>query len=147
VHVDGASLLVDETLFTVCPWWDGPVGRESLQARLAADAGRAKRRWVWIYHAPPTASPLSWDGRREFGDEALTEWLPVFRPDVVLTGHIHQAPFVEGGDWIQQIGATWLFNAGQQPGPVPAYIVLDLEAGLAEWRSATERRAAAVLLS
>jgi Icc-related predicted phosphoesterase len=141
VHVDGASVLLDDTLVTICPWWDGPVGRERLAARLAADALREKRRWVWIYHAPPTGSPLAWDGRREFGDEALAEWLPQFAPDVVLTGHIHQAPFVEGGGWIERIGSTWLFNAGQQPGSVPSYVVLDLDAGEAQWHSATERRA------
>jgi hypothetical protein len=144
VYVDGDSLLLGDTLFTVCPWWDGPLGRQRLDARLAADAARPKSRWVWVYHAPPTASPLSWDGRREFGDEALAEWLPVFRPDVVLTGHIHQAPFVDGGDWIQQIGTTWLFNAGQQPGAVPSYVVLDLDNATAEWTSATERRTAVV---
>jgi Icc-related predicted phosphoesterase len=142
VYVDGQSVLLDDTLFTVCPWWDGPLGRASLDAVLRADSLRPKRRWVWIYHAPPVGSPLAWDGRREFGDEALAEWLPVFRPDVVLTGHIHQAPFVPGGDWIQQIGSTWLFNPGQQPGPVPSYIVLDLTSGFAEWTSATQRRSA-----
>ena len=117
VHVDGDSVLLGDTLFTICPWWDGPIARKSLTEQLRTDARRTKQRWVWIYHSPPTASPLSWNGRREFGDEALTEWLPIFRPDVVLAGHIHQAPFVDGGDWIQQIGPTWLFNAGQQPGP------------------------------
>ncbi|MDQ1705584.1 MAG: hypothetical protein QOF18_1950 [Frankiaceae bacterium] len=142
VHVDGESVLLGETLFTICPWWDGPIGRARLADQLAADARREKRQWVWIYHAPPTGSPLAWDGRREFGDEALAEWLPVFEPDVVLTGHIHQAPFVDGGGWSQQVGPTWLFNAGQQPGPVPAHILLDLDQGRAEWRSATERREA-----
>jgi Icc-related predicted phosphoesterase len=142
VHVDGDSVLIGDTLISVCPWWDGPVGRARLADQLAADAQREKRRWVWIYHAPPVGSPLAWDGRREFGDDALAEWLPVFAPDIVLTGHIHQAPFVDGGGWVQQIGSTWLFNAGQQPGPVPAHVVLDLDEGRAEWRSATERRTA-----
>jgi Icc-related predicted phosphoesterase len=142
VHVDGDSVLLGDTLFTICPWWDGPIARKSLTEQLRTDARRTKQRWVWIYHSPPTASPLSWNGSREFGDEALTEWLPIFRPDVVLAGHIHQAPFVDGGDWIQQIGPTWLFNAGQQPGPMPSHIVLDLDTSVAEWVSATERRQA-----
>ena len=146
VHVDGASVLVGETLFTVCPWWDGPQARAALGARLAEDAERPKQRWVWVYHAPPTASPLAWDGRREYGDEALAAWLPLHRPDVVVTGHIHQAPFVDGGGWTQQVGPTWLFNAGQQPGPVPTHVVLDLEQGTAEWRSATERQSTVLRL-
>ncbi|HTR71021.1 MAG TPA: metallophosphoesterase [Mycobacteriales bacterium] len=137
VHTDAESVLVDGTLITVCPWWDGPQGRASLADRLAVDAARPKRDWVWIYHAPPTGSPLAWDGRREYGDEALTEWLPVFNPAIVLAGHIHQAPFVDGGGWAQHLGDTWIFNPGHQPGHVPAHILLDLGARTACWRSAT----------
>jgi Icc-related predicted phosphoesterase len=147
VHVDGESVMIDGTLFTICPWWDGPVGREKLRAQLEVDAGRDKKRWVWVYHAPPTGSPLSWDGRREFGDEALSEWLDTFSPDLVLAGHIHQAPFVPGGGWVQQIGSSWIFNAGQQPGPVPAYIVVDLDAAGAVWTSATDRLEADLVLA
>jgi Icc-related predicted phosphoesterase len=139
LHVDGASVLIGTTLFTVCPWWDGPLARDRLARLLETDAGRQKEWWVWVYHAPPTGSPLSWDGRREYGDDALVDWLRAYRPSVVLTGHIHQAPFVQGGGWAQRIGDTWLFNAGQQPGPVPTHVLLDLEARTAEWRSATDR--------
>jgi Icc-related predicted phosphoesterase len=137
VTTDAGSVMIEDTLFTVCPWWDGPLGRAKLAERLAADAARAKARWVWVYHAPPTGSPLSWDGRREYGDDALTEWLAEFAPDVVLAGHIHQAPFVPGGGWAQQLGSTWLFNPGHEPGPVPTHIVLDLAEQTATWRSAT----------
>jgi Icc-related predicted phosphoesterase len=147
VHVDGDSVLVQDTLFTICPWWDGPHGRDSLGSRLAADAARPKARWVWVYHSPPIGSPLSWDGRRDFGDEALAQWIPEHRPDLVLTGHIHQAPFVDGGGWIERIGSTWLFNAGQQPGGVPAYVLLDLDEGTAVWTSATERKHALMRVS
>ena len=44
----------------------------------------------------------------------------------MLTGHVHQAPFVPGGGWVDRIGTTWVFNAGQQPGPVPARVEIDL---------------------
>ncbi|MDQ1697698.1 MAG: hypothetical protein QOJ03_3051 [Frankiaceae bacterium] len=142
VHVDGASLMVQDTLFTVCPWWDGPLGQASLRARLAADAARPKQRWAWVYHSPPTGSPLSWDGRRDFGDDALAEWIPEFGPDVVLSGHIHQAPFVTGGGWCQRIGSSWLFNPGQQPGDIPAFILVDLGTSSAVWTSATDRQQA-----
>lgn len=138
LHVDGESVVIDGVLITVCPWWDGPIGRSMLDARLAVDSERPKRIWVWVYHSPPTGSPLSFDGRREFGDSALANWIPRFQPDLVLAGHIHQAPFVDGGGWAQQIGRTWIFNPGQQPGPVPTHVIVDLEAGSAEWTSATE---------
>jgi Icc-related predicted phosphoesterase len=140
VHVDGDSVVVDDTLFTVCEWWDGEHGRERLHKRLTADAADTPGRWVWVYHAPPTGSPLAWDGSREFGDEALTEWIPEFAPDIVLAGHIHQAPFVDGGSWAHQIGTTWLFNPGQQHGSVPTHVVLDLDERTATWTSATDRQ-------
>lgn len=138
VHVDGDSVMIDDVLFTVCPWWDGPHGRAMLDEQLAADAERPKKRWIWVYHAPPTGSPLAFDGRREFGDEALAEWIPRFHPDLILAGHIHQAPFVDGGGWAQRLDQTWIFNPGQQPGPVPTHIVVDLEEGSAVWTSATD---------
>jgi Icc-related predicted phosphoesterase len=147
VYVDGDSVLLEDVLFTVCPWWDGPLGRAALGARLTADALKPKQRWVWVYHAPPTGSPLSWDGRREYGDPALSGWVEELAPDLVLAGHIHQAPFVAGGAWSQRLGSTWLFNAGQQPGPVPAHIVLDLSDGDAVWTSATDRRELALDLA
>jgi Icc-related predicted phosphoesterase len=139
LHVDGESPLIEGTLFTICGWWDGPAGRDVLDARLAVDAARDKQRWVWVYHSPPSGSPLSWDGRRQFGDQELADWIERFSPDLVLTGHVHQAPFVDGGGWADRLGDTWVFNAGQQSGPVPAHILIDLEAGQASWLSATDR--------
>src|SRR6201999_4324094 len=103
------------------------------------------RRWVWIYHAPPIGSTLSWDGHRDYGDKDLAAWITRFAPDVVLGGHIHQGPFGEGGGWSDRIGSTWLFNAGQQPGPTPTYVILDLDDGVAVWRSATEREEIALM--
>jgi Icc-related predicted phosphoesterase len=139
VHVDGTSVVVDDTLFSICPWWDGEHGRKRVGAQLAADAARRPGRWVWVYHAPPAGSPLAWDGNRDYGDEPLVRWVDDFGPDVVLSGHIHQAPFVHGGAWSDRIGTTWLFNPGHQPGPVPTYLLIDLDAGTAQWSSATER--------
>jgi len=144
LHVDGESLLIDGTLFTICPWWDGPNGRRELAERLAADAARDKQRWVWVYHSPPRGSPLSWDGRREFGDQDLADWIERLRPDLVLSGHIHQAPFVDAGGWADRIGDTWVFNAGQQPGPTPTHILIDIDAGHATWHSATDRETIAL---
>ena len=135
VHVDGDTLLVGETLFTVCPWWEGPAGRAQIAARLAEDAARDREHWVWVHHAPPTDSALSWDGRREYGDEVLAGWIAEFSPDFVLSGHIHQAPFTPDGGWAEKRNGTWLFNPGREPGPVPPHIVLDLAAGQATWFS------------
>lgn len=139
VHVDGESVDLHGDLVTVCPWWDGPRARAALDAGLAEAATRSRRRWIWVHHAPPAGSPLAWDGHRAWGDEVLSGWIERFHPDLVLTGHVHQAPFVDGGGWADRIGSTWVLNAGQQLGPVPAHVEVDLDAGMAVWTSATDR--------
>jgi len=135
VLVDGDTVELGETLVTVCPWWDGPAGRGVLEERFVADAARERKRWAWVYHAPPAGSRLSWDGRQAYGDDALAAWIERFEPDMVITGHVHRSPFVDGGGWAERLGTTWLFNAGREPGPVPAHIVVDLAAGHATWFS------------
>ncbi len=55
-------------------------------------------------------------------------------------GHIHQAPWVDGGGWIDQRGSTWMINAGHQPGPMPAHVMIDLDEGTAEWIALPERQ-------
>jgi Icc-related predicted phosphoesterase len=134
---DGDSLVVEDMLFTVCAWWDGPVARAALAAQLEADSQRRQGlRWVWIHHAPPVNSPTSWSGSRSMGDEDLERWIAEYHPDIVVAGHVHQSPFVKGGSWADRIDATWVFNAGRQFGVPPAYIVLDTSAGEAVWISA-----------
>jgi Icc-related predicted phosphoesterase len=132
VAVDGDSVLVGDTLFTVCPWWDGPHAREGV-ARLLDDAAAQRTgRWIWVHHAPPEG-PLSWTGTRHYGDEALPELIARHAPTAVLCGHIHEAPYRNGGSWIDRVGDTWLFNAGRQPGDVPARIEIDFDRALARW--------------
>ena len=139
VHGDYSSVLLGDDLVTVCPWWDGPRAQATLDACLAEAANRPRRRWIWVHHAPPAGSALAWDGRRAWGDDRLSAWIERFTPDIVLTGHVHQAPFVPDGGWVDRIGTTWVFNPGQQPGPAPARIEIDLGVGTAVWTSATLR--------
>ena len=135
VPTDGASLRIGQTLVSICPWWDGPLGRDALEAQLANDAKQRPLRWLWVYHWPPLGSPTCWTGRRDYGDTELGGWIERLRPDMVLTGHVHEPPFKPTGSWADRIGPTWVFNPGRQIGPVPAHIVIDLEAGAATWRS------------
>jgi Icc-related predicted phosphoesterase len=132
---DGDSLLIDDTLVTICPWWDGPLGRDALIAQLDADAARRPRRWIWVYHWPPMGSPTCWTGRRHYGDADIGAWIAQYQPDLVLTGHVHEPPFKPDGAWADRLGNTWVFNAGRQIGPVPAHIEIDLADGSAVWKS------------
>jgi Icc-related predicted phosphoesterase len=135
VLTDGDFAEIDDVSITVCPWWDGPRGRDDVARQLAGDAVRRRSRWIWVYHAPPDRSPVSWSGSKHYGDTELVGWIGEHRPDVVLTGHVHQSPFRDGGSWVDRIGETWVFNAGRQPAPAPSYVVFDTTARTATWSS------------
>jgi Icc-related predicted phosphoesterase len=133
-YVDGSSLTNDDVYLTVCPWWDGPRTRVRVDAFLTDEAKRVDgRRWVWVYHAPPDASPTSWTGKRYYGDADLNAWIAQHQPALVLCGHVHESPFVDGGGWVAQVGATWVLNAGHEPGPRPAHVVIDIDAAQCTW--------------
>ena len=132
---DGDSVAVGNILITICPWWDGPNGRQAVENQLARDASKEKETWIWVYHAPPSGSPTSWDGKKYYGDSELTDWIQRYKPDIVFSGHIHQAPFIKDGSWTDRIGSTWVFNCGHQIGPTPTHIIVDTDARQAIWLS------------
>jgi Icc-related predicted phosphoesterase len=133
VLTDGSSSDVGGVRFTVCPWWDGPSSRAEVDTQLSTAAADRPGTWVWVYHSPPAGTPLCHDGRREFPDHDLAAWIEGHRPDLVLTGHIHQAPWARGGSWRARLGPTWVFNAGKQIGPVPPHVIIDTEERTAFW--------------
>ena len=92
------------------------------------DAGRRPARWIWVYHWPPLGSPTCWTGQRHYGDADLGGWIDGIAPELVLTGHVHEPPFMPAGAWADRSGSTWVFNAGRQIGPVPSHIEIDLAA-------------------
>lgn len=133
LHTDGTSLDLDGMRVTVAGWWDGPLSRDAVGAQLAAAAAGRPERWVWVYHSPPAGTRLCFDGRRTFPDESLAAWVAEHEPDVVLCGHIHQAPWVDGGGWYDQLGRTTVINPGKQIGTVPPHVWLDTGEGTALW--------------
>ena len=140
LHVDFDHVDLDGTLVTICPWWDGPVSRAALENLLIADAARPKSQWVWLHHAPPDQFRVSWTGKNFAGDAYLVEWIKRFSPDVVLSGHIHNAPFyAPRGSWIDRVNRTWVINPGRQIGPMPAFVAYDLTTKTAEWVSLQEQ--------
>ena len=136
IPADGESLTVGRLLITICPWWDGPNAQRAIAAQFAAaEPHREGREWMWVYHAPPPDTPVSWSGERYFGDAALVGWMAQHTPDYVVSGHVHEAPFVRNGSWVDRIGNAWLFNAGKQVGAVPTMIAIDTDAKQAAWFS------------
>lgn len=144
VPTDGDSLRIGDTLFTLCPWSGGARSRIAIGEHLARDAAVRPDQWVWVYHAPPEGSRTSWDGRKSFGDPALRAWVLKHKPDMVLSGHVHQSPFTRMGSWADRIGRTWLFNAGHQIGPEPSHIVVDTDTPGAYWISLAGARQVAL---
>lgn len=136
---DGASVVIGDTLISACPWWDGPRVRADIAAQLVRDAARKEKeglcRWIWAYHAPPGGSRVSWGGTRHYGDPDLRAWIDQYGPDIVCSGHVHNAPFVPDGAWSDRVGRTWCFNMGKQIGPVPAHIAIETDLGEALWFS------------
>lgn len=138
IAVDGDTVDIGVATVTVCPWWDGPIGRDALDRRLddaAGLRGDRQRPWIWVYHWPPDGSPTCWTGTAHYGDPDLLGWIQRHRPDVVLAGHVHDPPFKPAGAWADRIGDTWVFNAGRQLGPVPTHVEVDLAQRTATWRS------------
>jgi len=135
IHVDGDTVLIDGVMITVCGWWDGPRTLERIGTQLAAAAPGRVGRWIWVHHAPPSESPVSWAGGRHYGDTALAGWIAQYQPDFVFSGHVHEAPLARGGSWVDRIGQTWVFNAGRQIGDIPTAISVETEAGEAAWFS------------
>ena len=136
ISSDGDTIVVDDMLLTICPWWDGPIVRERLIAQLEADFRRRQDlKWIWIHHAPPLNSPTSWSGLRSLGDGDIEHWINTYAPDIVVAGHIHQSPFVKDGSWADRIGTTWVFNVGHELGSMPPHILLETAQKEAAWVS------------
>jgi len=138
IACDGDSLTIGDTLFTVCPWWDGPLVKQRIEDQLREAASLRPKRWIWAHHAPPADSPTSWGGKRFYGDVELVQWIKTYQPAMVISGHVHQSPFIPDGSWFDRLGDSWVFNAGLQPGRPPVYIVLDIDEGTAFWLAAGE---------
>jgi len=137
VVTDGSSTQVGADLVSVCAWWEGPVTRAAVERQLRDDAGQrpADGLWIWVYHSPPDESPTSWSGSRHYGDDVLNRLIAEHHPDLVLTGHVHESPFRPDGSWYDRIDGTLVCNAGRQPGPVPAHLIVDTDAGDVMWWS------------
>ena len=136
VSVDTQTALHGSIMLTICPWWEGDDARALVRQQLEQDAlRRGDYRWIWLYHAPPSGSKTSWNGKIYSGDTFLSQCIADLKPDVVLGGHIHNSPFYDSGSWHDRIGETWVFNPGRQMASVPTCISIDLARMEAVWES------------
>ncbi|MFQ3670345.1 MAG: metallophosphoesterase [Verrucomicrobiia bacterium] len=134
--VDGQTTHLQGWRLTLLPWWDGPGALSAAREQLLRDAHQLDRGWIWISHAPPSRSPVAWTGRVDAGDPTIREWIEEFTPNLVLSGHVHHAPFAPLGSWRATIGPTTVLNPGRQSGSWPAHILLDFNNTTARWIAA-----------
>ncbi len=117
------------------PWWEDEAERDSVAAWLETRHQPSDHRVVfWVHHAPPKGTKTSWSGKRDLGDPTVVEWIRRYSPDLVLCGHIHNAPYYPPeGSWIDMIGDTVITNGGHQTGGKPATITVEVENGTLTW--------------
>jgi Icc-related predicted phosphoesterase len=110
------------------PWWEEEEEREKvvrwLEQKHQPDS--KSERIFWVHHAPPINTQVSWNGKRDLGDKSVREWIESHQPEIVFSGHIHNAPYYPDGSWHDTINRTVITNAGRQIGSIPATIVLEL---------------------
>ena len=135
ILTDGDAVLVGDTLITVCPWWDGPFGRDAVAAQLSRDAADRPARWIWVYHWPPLDSPTSWTGKRVLRRRRARRLDRRAPPGRGAERARPSAPFKPDGGWADRIGHTWVFNPGRQTGSTPTCIEIDFDAQQATWMS------------
>jgi hypothetical protein len=121
----------DESAVVTCfPWLndDGPV---SLSAVMNfAEAGRILRKsspnspWIWLYHSAPGGTPVGTAAVEDLGD-VLLEVASAYRPDLVLCGHIHTSPWMDGGlpFWTEPKSGVAFSNPGRRTTGVSISII------------------------
>ena len=140
LYIDGDTFLLGPDRVSICPWWETDVSRARMVEKLRADAALEPhgRRWIWVHHSPPDQCPVSWNGKAYAGDPFLNNLIRELHPDIVFSGHIHNAPFYADGAWVANLDGTWVFNGGCQIGRIPSFITLDLDTLEARYRNLEE---------
>jgi Icc-related predicted phosphoesterase len=116
------------------PWWETEEEKARAAAFLEAQYRPDEERPVfWVHHAPPLGAKTSWNGKRDLGDKTIVEWIEKYSPNLVLSGHVHNAPYYAEGSWIDRIGETVVINGGRQTGDRPATVEIEVENGSLVW--------------
>lgn len=89
---------------------------------------------VFVVHTPPAYTALDQSfGDRHFGSQGIREWLRQGPKKLVLSGHIHESPFV-GGQWRETVDGTPCIQPGAWHDEEVCAAVVDLDDPTdAEW--------------
>ncbi|MEI6607593.1 MAG: metallophosphoesterase family protein [Verrucomicrobiota bacterium] len=122
---------------TTVPYdFDGGEDHDDLWEEAARLRHKQKIPWLVLHHEPP--ADVTVGGR--MGNPQLYYKIQEYRPDFVVSGHLHNQPYV--GSFADRLDGTWCFNPGHpeqgmamQSG-IPNHIVLDVAARTATWHFA-----------
>ena len=132
--VDRDCYETDSIRILSLPWWNTEESRDLAGEWLRSQQDPGDSRPVfWVHHAPPLGTRTSWNGKRDLGDSNVVDWIKAYGPALVISGHVHNAPYYPEGSWVDRLGSTVVVNGGRQSGDIPASIIVELENGELTW--------------
>lgn len=141
---DGESKTVkknDERVIITCfPWHDSElVPTSALKAERDQKCREPNATRVWLHHDPAWGSACGWNGYGFQGNRSLQILLNEYKPDFLLSGHIHSAPYT-GGRAIERLNETLCLNPGSSATrndeyytAIPKYCRIDTITMQADW--------------
>jgi Icc-related predicted phosphoesterase len=135
IITDGCTRMLDDLIITTVPYYCSPP-----QKAIWLDRGGSlrkshpERKWAVLHHVPP---PLR---KSPMGEEIEAgELLNKYRPDYLISAHIHDLPYQEGNSWRKKIGETMVITPGQLlDAPFPNHVILYLPSGEGQWVTSRE---------
>jgi Icc-related predicted phosphoesterase len=92
--------------------WDK--SEEEIESDLSKlEDGSDPETTIFVVHTPPAQTNLdhSFNGNH-YGSQGMRRWLEKSRKHLVLSGHIHEAPFLNGGLWQETVNGTICMQPG-----------------------------------
>ena len=85
-------------------------------------------RTIFVVHSPPKQTQLDQSfGHQHYGSEGVRKWLNFSRKHLVLSGHIHEAPFINGGVWQEEVAGTRCMQPGAWHDEALCAIIFELD--------------------
>ncbi|MBI4138943.1 metallophosphoesterase [Candidatus Uhrbacteria bacterium] len=114
--------------------WDKP--EEEIEGELSKlETGSDPEKTIFVVHTPPAQTHLDQSfNDNHYGSLGMRRWLGKSRKHLVLSGHIHEAPFLNGGVWRETVDGTLCMQPGAWHDQGLCAIIFDLEnPGQAHW--------------
>jgi len=121
----------NQLLISSCPYSFYDERVEGTTRKLLYDAFALKQKhqipWIILHHDPPEGAGISMaEHHIDSGSTSFGEWVRNLKPDITLSGHLHEAPLVHGS-CVDKVGKSFCFNCGHDStASIPSYVELKL---------------------